>query len=159
MKICPCNPITPYDECCGPFIEGIKTPATALELMRSRYTAFTQGNTDYIGKTQKGKAAENYSAENTKAWIAQCTWLGLDILDFQLLSPTMATVSFKAHLKEQNIPQIIQEKSLFESDDAGWYYVGGAHVVRNATPKIGRNDPCPCQSGQKYKKCCGKNEK
>ena len=23
--------------------------------------------------------------------------------------------------------------------------------------KIGRNDPCPCQSGKKYKKCCGKN--
>jgi uncharacterized protein len=23
--------------------------------------------------------------------------------------------------------------------------------------KIGRNDPCPCQSGQKYKRCCGKN--
>lgn len=23
-------------------------------------------------------------------------------------------------------------------------------------PKIGRNDPCPCGSGKKYKKCCGK---
>ncbi|MBO6555322.1 MAG: SEC-C domain-containing protein [Pseudomonadales bacterium] len=29
-------------------------------------------------------------------------------------------------------------------------------VVRN-TPKVGRNDPCPCASGHKYKKCCGKN--
>ena len=25
-----------------------------------------------------------------------------------------------------------------------------------ATPKIGRNEPCPCGSGRKYKKCCGK---
>ena len=25
--------------------------------------------------------------------------------------------------------------------------------IRNATPKIGRNDPCPCGSGKKYKKC------
>ncbi|MHC4123979.1 MAG: SEC-C metal-binding domain-containing protein [Planctomycetota bacterium] len=24
-------------------------------------------------------------------------------------------------------------------------------------PKVGRNDPCPCGSGRKYKKCCGKN--
>ena len=24
------------------------------------------------------------------------------------------------------------------------------------TPKVGRNDPCPCGSGKKYKKCCGK---
>ena len=27
----------------------------------------------------------------------------------------------------------------------------------NANPKIGRNDPCPCGSGKKYKNCCGKN--
>ncbi|MDP8256536.1 MAG: preprotein translocase subunit SecA [Candidatus Alcyoniella australis] len=28
-------------------------------------------------------------------------------------------------------------------------------TVRRATPKVGRNDPCPCGSGKKYKKCCG----
>ncbi len=30
-------------------------------------------------------------------------------------------------------------------------------TVRNEGPKIGRNDPCPCGSGKKYKNCCGKN--
>ena len=29
-------------------------------------------------------------------------------------------------------------------------------TVRREQPKIGRNDPCPCGSGKKYKKCCGK---
>ena len=29
---------------------------------------------------------------------------------------------------------------------------------RNAEPKIGRNDPCPCGSGKKYKNCCGRNK-
>jgi len=28
--------------------------------------------------------------------------------------------------------------------------------IRRETPKVGRNDPCPCGSGKKYKKCCGK---
>jgi len=28
--------------------------------------------------------------------------------------------------------------------------------IRNTAPKVGRNDPCPCGSGKKYKKCCGK---
>ena len=36
-----------------------------------------------------------------------------------------------------------------ESDD-------GAQPVRNALPKVGRNDPCPCGSGKKYKQCHGK---
>ena len=29
-------------------------------------------------------------------------------------------------------------------------------IVRE-DPKVGRNDPCPCGSGKKYKKCCGRN--
>ena len=29
-------------------------------------------------------------------------------------------------------------------------------TIRNVGPKIGPNDPCPCGSGKKYKKCCGK---
>jgi uncharacterized protein YecA (UPF0149 family) len=29
-------------------------------------------------------------------------------------------------------------------------------TIRRAVPKVGRNDPCPCGSGKKYKKCCGK---
>jgi preprotein translocase subunit SecA len=33
-----------------------------------------------------------------------------------------------------------------------------AKPVRRVTPKVGRNDPCPCGSGKKYKKCCGMNE-
>ena len=159
MKICPCNPTASYENCCGPFIEGLKYPPTALALMRSRYTAFAQGNTDYIGSTQKGRAAENYSPESTKAWVEQCEWLGLDILDNQTLSSNTATVSFKAHFKEKNLPKVIQEKSLFEWDGTRWFYVGGTHVIRNAIPKIGRNGLCPCQSGQKYKKCCGKQQK
>ena len=37
----------------------------------------------------------------------------------------------------------------------------GPQVVKqivNDTPKVGRNEPCPCGSGKKYKKCCGKND-
>jgi tetratricopeptide (TPR) repeat protein len=39
-----------------------------------------------------------------------------------------------------------------EDDDDDWEPV---ETVRRETPKVGRNDPCPCGSGKKYKKCCG----
>ena len=32
-----------------------------------------------------------------------------------------------------------------------------SRTVRRETPKVGRNDPCPCGSGKKYKHCCGRN--
>lgn len=34
---------------------------------------------------------------------------------------------------------------------------GQSVTVRRTTPKVGRNDPCPCGSGKKYKQCCGRN--
>ena len=34
---------------------------------------------------------------------------------------------------------------------------GESVTVRRTSPKIGRNDPCPCGSGKKYKNCCGRN--
>ncbi|MDE6244482.1 MAG: preprotein translocase subunit SecA [Treponemataceae bacterium] len=34
---------------------------------------------------------------------------------------------------------------------------GQTVTVRRTTPKVGRNDPCPCGSGKKYKKCCGRD--
>jgi hypothetical protein len=36
------------------------------------------------------------------------------------------------------------------------YATAPQQTIRRETPKIGRNDPCPCGSGKKYKKCCGK---
>jgi SWIM/SEC-C metal-binding protein len=32
----------------------------------------------------------------------------------------------------------------------------GPSTLKRAEPKVGRNDPCPCGSGKKYKKCCGR---
>ena len=38
------------------------------------------------------------------------------------------------------------------------YVYDGQETYRRIQPKVGRNDPCPCGSGKKYKKCCGKGE-
>jgi preprotein translocase subunit SecA len=60
------------------------------------------------------------------------------------------------------IEEIEREKekelaSLQLGGDAGPSAEGGAKTVRREAPKVGRNEPCPCGSGKKYKQCCGKN--
>ncbi len=40
----------------------------------------------------------------------------------------------------------------------GRLFPGKVETFRREAPKVGRNDPCPCGSGKKYKKCCGKGE-
>lgn len=44
-----------------------------------------------------------------------------------------------------------------KKDDFGTFISSNGSPFVNASPKIGRNDPCPCGSGKKYKNCCGKN--
>ncbi|MES2564969.1 MAG: SEC-C metal-binding domain-containing protein [Pseudomonadota bacterium] len=46
---------------------------------------------------------------------------------------------------------ITPDSSLAESSDDALAYPGS--FIR-PTPKIGRNEPCPCGRGKKYKKCC-----
>ncbi|MGP1369373.1 MAG: preprotein translocase subunit SecA [Treponema sp.] len=43
------------------------------------------------------------------------------------------------------------------SDVMQRHTTGESVTVRRTSPKIGRNDPCPCGSGKKYKNCCGRN--
>jgi len=52
------------------------------------------------------------------------------------------------HPAAQGIAQAMQEESQKEAEQEGTF--------RREVPKVGRNDPCPCGSGKKYKQCCGK---
>ena len=48
------------------------------------------------------------------------------------------------------------DNKLGEKDLLPWMNVKPQVPFIRESPKIGRNDPCPCGSGKKYKKCCGK---
>ncbi|MCI5136096.1 MAG: preprotein translocase subunit SecA, partial [Candidatus Electrothrix sp. AW2] len=48
------------------------------------------------------------------------------------------------------------EQARLSSASTGSGSGGKSKTIRRATEKVGRNAPCPCGSGQKYKKCCGK---
>lgn len=50
---------------------------------------------------------------------------------------------------EEDLPQAITDIYRF------WLAKRGAGTVRRDLPKVGRNDPCPCGSGKKFKQCCG----
>ncbi len=62
------------------------------------------------------------------------------------------TLLLKAELRK--VPQMQKE----EPKNLATNQEGGAPVIRKAKQAIGRNDPCPCGSGKKYKNCCGANK-
>ena len=119
--------------------------------MLSRYTAYSRANIEYIQKTMRGKAADNYDANNARAWASSVQWLGLTVIDAPTPSDKMGTVTFFARFSENGSNQFIFEKSHFEKINDEWFYTQGATV------KINRNESCPCGSGKKFKRCCGAN--
>jgi len=57
------------------------------------------------------------------------------------------------HRKSENAPREYQHE---EAEHVGGEAPASATVTARAEPKVGRNEPCPCGSGQKFKQCCGK---
>ena len=60
-----------------------------------------------------------------------------------------------ARLDEDSSPMFDEDSDLLVDtvDDSDWFE--SPKTIRRTTPKVGRNERCPCGSGKKYKKCCG----
>lgn len=119
--------------------------------MRSRYTAFVQANRDYLLQTwHPTTRPEKFQLEK------DTHWLGLTIVDSPAptASDREAWVEFKAKFCRENREQALSERSRFIQQDGRWFYVDGEYDRQPQSNKIGRNHPCPCGSGKKYKRCC-----
>lgn len=160
MNPCPCGSGTPYAVCCEPIITGSRAAATAEELMRARYTAHVKVQIDFIHASTHPEHRQGLDRESTQRWAENATWLGLEILDTALggKDDQNGEVEFIARFRDQDEIRVHHERAQFQREEGGWYFTDGSMVRPQplVANKIGRNDPCPCGSERKYKKCCGK---
>ena len=154
-NICPCNSGTLYSDCCEPLIAGNATADTAEALMRSRYTAYVVRNVEYLLKT--------WHPSTRPATIAPATipeWHGLRIIltEGGGTNDEQGIVEFEATALSQKKMRRLHETSRFVKENDQWFYVDGDFKGDTPPikkpPKVGRNEPCPCGSGKKFKKCC-----
>jgi SEC-C motif-containing protein len=163
MPSCPCSSGKEIEHCCGPYLEGDVNAPTAEALMRSRYTAFATGNVEYIFNTIHPDHREEFDEGGIGDWSRNSEWHGLEIRNTTGgdENDTEGTVEFIARYTHEGSAREHHEVAVFRKKDDRWYFVDGSIVPHEpfvrAEPKIGRNDPCPCGSGKKLKKCCGKS--
>lgn len=165
-RSCPCGSGRPLAACCGPYLDNQAQPPTAEALMRSRYTAFALGNADYLMATW----APEHRPRRLDLRNDPAEWLGLEIRHTESGGEADAEgrVEFIARFRLQGAVQVLHEDSRFRRQDGNWLYVDGQSPPRRAATgpiasaapaaarSVGRNDPCPCGSGQKFKRCCGR---
>ncbi|MCW2924271.1 MAG: motif domain protein [Thermoleophilia bacterium] len=165
MDPCPCGSGRTFTECCKPVIEGERSPVTAEELMRSRYAAFATGNVDWIMASHHPDTVDEIDRDEVAQWSGSSEWLGLKIRATEGggADDNTGTVVFRARYQVQGRQVDHNERAHFERDGGEWRFHSvleaedDAPVLVPVGPKsdVGRNDPCPCGSGKKYKKCHG----
>jgi len=145
--MCICGNDLEFSECCEPIIKKEKQAKTPEELMRSRYSAYVLANGEYLVYSS---AKENHYADDIaliEEFSNSVEWLRLDVLHVKDNS-----VEFKAYYRDNEGIKILHEKSNFIQEEGQWKYADG--TLYNS--KVERNISCPCGSGKKYKKCCGR---
>lgn len=154
MLPCPCGSTLDLAACCGRYHAGEPAPA-AEGLMRSRYAAYALGNLDYIEATSGGPAALAFDRAEAAVLQIGTVWLALEIVATRKGRETdsYGAVSFIARYRHNGAEAALAETSRFRRVDGRWLYWDREPAPRAASP--GRNDPCPCGSGRKFKKCCG----
>jgi len=158
-EICPCGSGASFATCCGPIIKGTRESKTAEELMRARYSAFVTHAIDFIVASTHSRTRNEIDLSFIREWSETSTWRGLEVIETKQVNENKAFVSFEAQFKQGAEDRHHREKALFEREDGHWRFVTGDELknptVRYETPPPGRNEPCPCGSGKKYKKCHG----
>lgn len=160
MTECVCGSHRAFDECCGPYLNGTKQAPTAEALMRSRYAAYAHGNIDYIEKTCCAEERAAFNREEAQQVIDEMTWQGLEIIRVVDGGEKDQTgqVEFVFCFSQGDKPFVQRELATFCREDGAWVYKESEinpKTEPHRAEKIGRNDPCSCGSGKKYKKCCG----
>ncbi|MEJ2455030.1 MAG: YchJ family metal-binding protein [Candidatus Thiodiazotropha sp.] len=161
MSACCCGSGLEFDQCCGAILSGARKADSAEALMRARYAAFVTGQVDFLHQSLHPQHRQDHDIAATRRWAEKAQWMGLQVVEAKTAGDgdDEAIVEFIATYKEDGIVKPHHEISRFSKQDGEWFYVDGRLVIpKTATrdqPKVGRNDPCPCGSGKKYKKCCG----
>jgi len=114
--------------------------------MRSRYAAFVLKKSGYLlatwhPDTRPGELELEHSPD----------WASLRILDASEQG-SRGRVHFRALYRAGVGWGYLEEISEFVREGDHWFYVAGE--TSEGTLKPGRNEPCPCGSGRKYKACC-----
>ncbi|MBB3037356.1 SEC-C motif-containing protein [Hoyosella altamirensis] len=121
-KLCPCQHGETYANCCGQIINGATAAPTAVQLMRSRYTAFAVGAVDYLLTSWHPRTRPDVLELDPEQ-----TWRRLEIIRTDKGGPfdKDGIVEFRAHYRHSGERGSLHEVSRFVREQGRWLYVDG----------------------------------
>ncbi|MEZ9903154.1 YchJ family protein [Vibrio breoganii] len=157
-SLCRCHSQKAYQDCCQPIHTNPSNALTPEQLMRARYCAHELRLVEFVVHTYHPSC--NAAAEaDVIAESVHGDWKKLEVVSTEPGKDDYeGYVTFNAYFIEDKRQYSFTEKSRFIKEDGQWFYIDGEmydYPLPVKKREIGRNDPCVCGSGKKYKKCCG----
>ncbi|MFQ3249900.1 MAG: SEC-C motif-containing protein [Glaciecola sp.] len=155
--LCYCCSELDFADCCQPIIANMSA-SNPEQLMRSRFSAYVLKNYEYILASYAPTQAKALSVNSLKESAADTVWLQLKVLNSAVSDEEgtgqQGTVEFIATYSVDGEFFKMHELSNFIKQDERWFYTTGEMKEQTGQFLPNRNEPCPCGSGKKYKKCC-----
>jgi len=129
-NLCHCGSQKEPELCCLSIISGKREAQTALELMRSRYTAFTKADGAYLMRSHHSSTRPVKDRKKIESWARSVEWMGLVILNTANGEAPDNTgyVEFRALYLDKGELYEIHEKSFFKREEGKWVYVSGIQL-------------------------------
>ncbi len=133
-------------------------PGSAKGLLEARYQAFVKGDIDFLVESHHPELRSQLDRNSIESWSRESNWKGLGIESEKIEGEkTFITFSVKYERNYELINH--REFAEFRKHDGKWFYFDSEfpkpETLKREVDKVGRNDPCSCGSGKKFKKCCG----
>lgn len=156
---CACGSGQDFERCCGRYIGGEHAP-TPEALMRARYVAFKIGNLDFIEDTCTEEGLQSLNRIEMEKALPDTQFQGFELRSTSggADNDDEGSVHFAFRYKFGGKEMSQAEIAHFRRVDGKWLYDYSEVNPKSAPVRVvsvGRNDPCPCGSGKKFKKCCG----
>lgn len=134
-------------------------PDNPRKMLEARYRAYETGDVDFIVESVHPSVRAKHDRASIESWSRKAEWLGLTVEEEEPASEDKAFIRFGVRYREEGQDIDHRERAEFRRHDGRWFYYDSTfpkrEPVRRAADKVGRNDPCSCGSGKKFKKCCG----
>jgi SEC-C motif domain protein len=133
--LCPCGSTIPFLKCCERYLASAAIAPTAEALMRSRYTAYSKGNIEYLLATLHPNSRRKNERLTLLESIQNTRWVGLTIIKTQKgqIQDKRGVVEFVAlyqptdskGMLQTNAVNQLHERSRFIKERDQWFYVDG----------------------------------
>lgn len=151
---CPCCSGLSFEDCCAPILAG-KPASTAEAQVRARYTAFAVKRLDHVENSHAPEIRADFNRAEAERMAEECEWKSLRIHSAEEHGDE-AAIEFVMQIRRNGGVIMKAGKSRFRREAGQWLFVStkaAPHLEHVQSNKVNRNDPCPCGSGKKYKKC------